>query len=55
MNDNSFSSLEEFLDNHSSYFIGFDEIDLSKYGKKKWFDRLLSHSFFTYRKIRGLK
>lgn len=55
MNDNSFSSLEEFLDNHSSSFIGFDEIDVSKLGKKNMFDRFLSHSFFTYRKIRGLK
>ncbi len=55
MNDKAFSSLEEFLDKNSSSFIGFDDIDLSKFGKKKLFDRFLSHSFFMYRKIRGIK
>lgn len=55
MNSQSFSALEEFLKAHSKEFISFDQIDLTRYGEKKLFDRLLSWLFFSYRKIRGLR
>lgn len=55
LNDVSFAALESFLKQNHSLFISFDDIDLSKYGKKKVADRLLSWIFFTYRKMRGLK
>jgi predicted deacetylase len=55
MKDKEFVALENFLVLYKNSFISFNEIDLSKYGKKKMVDRLLSWGFFTYRKIRGLK
>ncbi|MBR4793316.1 MAG: DUF2334 domain-containing protein [Bacteroidaceae bacterium] len=55
MNDETFDRLERFMKANQDLFIGFDEIDYSLYGRKKWFDKLLSEVFFTYRKIRGLK
>lgn len=55
MKDKDFVTLENFLVLYKKSFISFNEIDLSKYGKKKVVDRLLSWGFFTYRKIRGLK
>lgn len=55
MKDKEFVALENFLVLNKNSFISFNDIDLSKYGKKKMVDRLLSWGFFTYRKIRGLK
>ena len=55
MKDKDFVALEDFLMLYRDSFISFDGIDLSKYGKKKVVDRLLSWGFFTYRKIRGLR
>lgn len=54
MDDVDFNNLESFLNSHYAKFIAFDEIDLSKYGHKKFFDHLLSWAFFTYRKFRKL-
>ena len=55
MKDKDFVALEKFLILYGDSFISFDGFDLSKYGKKKVVDRLLSWGFFTYRKIRGLR
>ena len=52
MNETAFQHLEAFLSKYALQFIGFDEIDLSKYGKKKYFDKILSSIYFTYRKIK---
>ena len=54
MNDSLFTELERFLDKYSGQFIGFDDIDLPRYGKKHISDKLLSRAFFASRKIRGL-
>lgn len=55
MKEANFQSLESFIRKHHSEFISFDQIDLPKYSKKKTMDRLISWSFFTYRRLRGLK
>ncbi len=55
MEDIAFNKLEQFLNQYSSNFISFDEIDLSKYGRKKFLDKILSWLFFRYRKVRGYK
>lgn len=55
MRESDFKALENFLKVNKNRFIGFGDIDLSKYGKKKLFDRFLSWTFFKYRKIRGNK
>ena len=47
--------LEKFLHSYADSFVSFDQIDLYKYGKKGMIDRLLSHSFFFYRKLKGLR
>lgn len=55
MKDKDFVALENFLILYKDSFISFDRIDLMKYSNQMLVDRLLSWSFFTYRKIRGLK
>ena len=55
MSDISFNRLEAFLKDNREDFISFDAINLSLYGKKRLFDRFLSWTFFTYRKIRNVK
>lgn len=55
MNDTSFIALECFLNKYNQNFIGFDEIDLNKYGKKEVFDKFLSILYFKYRQIRGVR
>lgn len=55
MSDAAFQQLEAFIKKYRHQFIAFGDIGLEKFGKKKVADRLLSWSFFTYRKIRGLK
>lgn len=55
MKEANYQSLENFIKKHHSEFISFDQIDLQKYGKKKILDKLVSWSFFTYRRLRGLK
>lgn len=55
MTETSFEALERFLKKHSNKFISFDEIDLTRYKKKKLFDKFLSWLFFKYRSLKGLK
>lgn len=55
MKDASFKQLEAFIKKYRQQFIAFADIELDSFGNKKVTDRLLSWSFFTYRKIRGLK
>lgn len=55
MNENDFKVTEAFFKNHSTKFIGFDDLNLDNIGKKSLFSKLLSCSYFTYRKIRGIK
>lgn len=54
MSDAAFQNLENFLGKYKAQFIGFDDIDLSHYGRKSLFDKMLSWGFFTIRKMRGL-
>lgn len=55
MNENDFKVTEAFFKNHSTEFIGFDDLNPDNIGKKSLFSKLLSCSYFTYRKIRGIK
>lgn len=56
MKDASYRALERFLKRYSSRFVEFDDINLGDVkGERSVLDRLLSYSFFTMRKIRGLK
>ena len=55
MNDNAFAKLETFLIQYKQQFVSFSDIKLDEYGEKKLADRLLSWTFFTYRKIKGLR
>lgn len=55
MDDAAFEELEKFLHFYADSFVSFDQIDLYQYGKKGMIDRLLSHSFFFYRKLKGLR
>lgn len=55
MTDVAFDNLEQFLSKYCDRFISFQELQNKQYGKKSIIDRVLSWSFFTYRKIKGLK
>ena len=55
MSNVAFQSLQRFLADNKDRFVSFNDIDMTLYRKKKVFDRLLSWSFFTYRKLRGLR
>lgn len=55
MSDAAFQQLENFIKHNKSQFISFDEIDLMLFGRKSFVDRLLSWTFFTIRKLRGLQ
>lgn len=55
MSDIAFRNLESFLNKYKSHFIGFCDIDLSKFDGKSLADKMLSWFFFTTRKVRGLK
>ena len=54
MMDDDFRHLDCFLKKNKSQFIGFDDIELNRYGKKELFDKILSNMFFIYRKMRKL-
>lgn len=55
MNENDLEDTETFLKNHFTEFIGFDDLNLGNIGEKSLLSKLLSFSYFTYRKIRGIK
>ncbi len=54
MDEKAFNSLETFLNHNKNVFTSFDIIKDSEYGKMDFWDKLLSKSFFCYRKIRGM-
>lgn len=54
MSDLDFKNMEHFLKMHKDDFIGFDQLDLTHVRKKDIFSRLLSNTYFLYRKIRGI-
>ena len=55
MGDKSFEELESFLREHKDHFVSFDELDLMHLKDKSLFDKMLSWTYFTYRKIKGLR
>lgn len=52
MDNSAFEALSRFLESYNKYFVGFGDIDLSKYGKKHYFDKLLSMTYFLVRKFK---
>lgn len=52
MDESAFQDLESFLSKYASQFIGFEDIDLSKYGEKRFLDKLLSKLYFLYRRLK---
>jgi len=52
MENSAFEELNSFLEGYSSYFVSFSDIELSKYGNKHFFDKLLSKVYFSLRKIK---
>lgn len=55
MDNAAFDSLDYFLRIYGNYFVGFNQIDLTNYGRKRMFDKLLSYFFFSFRRLRGLR
>ena len=55
MNEQSFINLEKFLEVYKSQFLGFNEIEMANYGRKKMVDKFISWFFFKYRQMRGLR
>ena len=51
----AFDRLDDFLRIYGNSFIGFNQIELTNYGRKGTFDKLLSYFFFSYRRLRGLR
>lgn len=54
MDVGAFNALENFLKIHKDSFISFDDINLTKYSKRRLVDMLLSWAFFIYRRLRKL-
>ena len=54
MNDVDYNKLDAFLKRRYACFSDWNNIDISKFGKKKLIDKLLSFLFFKYRKLRKL-
>ena len=55
MKEADFKNVENFLEQHSSSFISFDDIDYSSLKEKGLLGKVLSLLYFTYRKLRGVK
>lgn len=51
MNDRAFDQLEGFLKKHNKMFGSFKDLDLSNTKSKSIFDKLLSFTYFQFRKI----
>ena len=54
MDDKAFNRLDNFLNHNKSLFSSFDIIKDYDYGRMDFMDKMLSKSFFCYRKMRGL-
>ena len=55
MNEIQLIQTENFLKQHKEEFICFEDIDLSRVGKKTLFSSLLSWAYFMNRRIKGQK
>ena len=55
MDNELFRQTEEFLKTNKDLFICFDELDLKQLREKDIFSKILSWTYFTYRKFRGFK
>ena len=55
MCDKDFALTENFLKAHKDEFIGFEDIDMTHVGTKDIVSKVLSWTYFTQRKIRGIK
>ena len=55
MNDAQIEAVEDFLKKHKDEFIAFSDLDLINLRGKTLMGRLLSWSYFTMRKLKGLK
>lgn len=55
MDEDGFSRLEKFINEHATLFISFDQIEWGIYGKKGLLDKMLAWAFFKYRQIRRLR
>lgn len=53
MNDNDFNALDEFIGKNRNKFISFDDVDLTNLKSKTLIDKLLSWTYFTFRKLRN--
>ncbi|WP_034039891.1 DUF2334 domain-containing protein [Wocania ichthyoenteri] len=51
MNDNAFNQLEVFLKKHNRKFSNFKDLDLNHVNSKSIFDKLLSFTYFQFRKV----
>lgn len=50
MQDDHFEAVKDFISEHKNQFIRFDQIDLTKTGKKNLIGRLMSWLYFARRK-----
>lgn len=55
MKDADFAELEQFLSLHKDKLIGFNDLNLENVGSKNFISRLISLTYFSYRKLRGIK
>ena len=51
MDDKAFDTLEAFLQKISFKFLAFNQIDLTNIKSKSIFDKLLSYTYFQFRKV----
>lgn len=55
MSESAFTDLESFICKHSEVFVSFSDLLNNPVGKKDSISRVLSWSYFMYRKIRHIK
>lgn len=55
MSEEDFRRTDSFIQSHQQQFCGFDDLDLERVGPRSLVDRLLSWSYFAYRRIRGIR
>ena len=55
MEEEAFERLEAFLLRHNKYFISFNNLNLDNLKSKDLISRILSASYFTLRKFKGIK
>ncbi len=55
MTEENFIATERFLEAHQNEMIGFDELELTNLKDKSLLSRLLSWTYFTRRRLKGIK